>query len=79
MKVDIYIQKDRMTALVVPSECDVKGLPPGIQSMVDSAVDKKKNVDIGDPVIGLNREAAKRGISAQGYYVNVAKTTFCEG
>lgn len=79
MKVDIYIQQDRLTALVVPSECDVKGLPPGIQSMVNSAVDKKKNVDIDDPAIGINREAAKRGISAQGYYVNVATTTFCEG
>ena len=79
MKVDIYIQKDGVTALVVPSECDVKGLPPDIQNMANSAVDKKQNIDIDDPVIGINREAAKRGISAQGYYVNVATTMFCEG
>lgn len=79
MKVDIYIQKDRMTALVVPSGCDVKGLPPDIQNMANSAVEKKQNVDINYSVIGLNRAAAKRGISAQGYYVNVSEMTFREG
>lgn len=69
MKVDIYIQKNR-SALIVPSGSDVSNLSQAAQELVSSAEGTKRDVDIDDPIIGLDRQKVKRELTAVGEFVN---------
>ncbi len=69
MKVDIYIQKNR-SALIVPSRSDVSNLSQAAQGLVSSAEGTKRDVDIDDPIIGLDRQKAKREFTTVGEFVS---------
>ncbi len=68
MQVRIYVQKDG-TALVVPIAGVNKPLSPHAAAMKKSAV-VEKDADLDDSIIGMNRAGAKKGIGANGFYVN---------
>ena len=70
MKVRVYAQADGK-ALIEPLDKVNQPLPQSAASMRNSAI-KTRVVDIDDSFIGVDRDAAKREIEKNGYYINQA-------
>lgn len=71
MKVIIYVQPDRETALVIPINSISKTLPPAQEAMRKAAI-KTVKADLDDSIIGLDRNVVKQRIGKDGWFVNKA-------
>ena len=76
MKVRVYVQADG-TAFIEPLNKVNQPLPQSVASMRKSAV-KIIDADIDAPIIGVDKDAAKREIASKGYYINHSGVTMQE-
>lgn len=70
MKVRVYAQADGKALIELLDRVN-QPLPQSAASMRNSAI-KTRDADIDDSIIGVDKDAAKREIAKNGYYINHA-------
>ena len=72
MKVKGYIVSGKLKMLVIPANADGNDIPTDAKAIIDSA-DRVREFELDESCIGLDRDAAKRGIDKNGYFINTAE------